>query len=515
MFRENWNCQPMRRALLLLSISANRSRSSTLKIAVFAPMPSTILVIIKTCVWPGRKRGSPMSKEPQQQGAEKSAQKELVVSDFEGNLYFLPPEILAASKIPRATLAAATNDGSGRSIEDKIIDALNRAAPLEAPAAQAKSPDENLLGFNTAFDFGTMQLQKLCDATGFSNRRKEMLNLFQELSRLCNDRDLNLPPRWSGVGDDCTPFEFSIEIQEARSSIRFLVEAQDDPASPKSYWDAGIRINEWLAQNWQIDLKRFKQIGDLFVPTSPAVYAAVGHGIGFRKDGPPLFKIYLNPMAQGVKNSESVISEALSRLGFSHAAPTLLAMRGPNDLFSHFSLDLSNSPEARVKVYIKRFNPTFDELDERCAAIDSTTRGKWSYFCKAILGDQSSLTRRPVYTSYHLIAETPNRPRHTVLHLPVLPYINNDQTAHDRIVGFLDHCGLPSELYSRSVSAFTRGPLALEQGLHSHVSYQCEMGRPRVTIYFGSRAYFTRYGWLSLAPERNRPENCWPSPVRS
>jgi hypothetical protein len=460
-----------------------------------------------------------MAKEPQQRGAGKSGQKGLVVSDLEGSFYFFPPEILAAAKIPRTSLALGKNDGSwphsARDREDNLIDALSRLARLEASKAEATGADENLLGFKTAFDFGTMQLEKLCDAAGFSDRKKEMVNLLHELSRLCNDRDLKLPPRWSGVGDDCTPFEFSIEIHEGRPSIRILVEAQDDPASPKSYWDTGIRINEWLAHSWQIDLTRFKQICDLFVPTSPAVYAAIGHGIGFHTDGPPLFKVYVNPMAQGVKNSESVISEALSRLGFSQALPTILAMRGPNDLFSHFSLDLSNRPEARVKVYIKHFNPTFEELDERCAAIDSTTRGEWSYFCRTFLGDQSSLTHRPVFTSYHMIAETPNRPQHTVLHLPVLPYVSNDQTAHERILCFLARCRLPTESYARSVKALARGPLALEQGLHSHVSYQCEMRRPRVVIYFGSRAYSSRYGWLALHPERNWPEYCWPSPVRA
>src|SRR3981189_268971 len=116
-----------------------------------------------------------MSNDGQRRGADESApEKELVVSDPEGNLYILPADVLAASKIQN-------------------------------------SGDKAYPGNNT-FDFGSSQLRTLCDVNGFSDRKTQIVNLFQDFSVLCKSQDLRLPPRWSGVGDDCTPFELSVEI---------------------------------------------------------------------------------------------------------------------------------------------------------------------------------------------------------------------------------------------------------------------------------------------------------------
>jgi hypothetical protein len=355
----------------------------------------------------------------------------------------------------------------------------------------------------------------LCGATGLDERADQIVALFRELADLCDDRDIALPPRWSAVGADCTPYEFSLEIRPDRLGLRFLVEAQADPASPQTYWSAADRLNAWLAESCGADLGPLRLVEDLFAPIDDALHAATAHAVGFGVDSPPLFKLYLNPLARGRTRAAATVSEALNRLGFEAVVPPLLEMCGPEDVFSHFSLDLFAGPTARVKIYIKHFNATPAELDARCAAVDPSTRGEWATFVGAVLGEQSTLSRRPVYSAYHLTAEAPDRLQHTALHLPIQPYIDNDLVAHRRIRDFLVRRGLPTEAYGQCLNALASRPLEREQGIHGHVSYQRIQGSPRVAVYFGSRAYHDRYGWLSLDPQRGRPELCWPSPVRA
>lgn len=364
------------------------------------------------------------------------------------------------------------------------------------------------LPISTTFGLGALKLEALCDAANLTGQKKKVSETFHALSILCKERDLNAHPRWSGVMDDCTPFEFSIVVCRGQPRIRILVEAQDDPPSPLSYWNAGKRLNEWFAAQWRVDLQRYHYIEDLFVPTDPCAYLAMWHAIDFREVGPPLLKLYVNPMAQGVARAKDIVAEALVRLEFQRAWPAILSMLGHNDQFTHFSLDLSSEPKARIKVYIRHRNVSLAELDSRFGLVYGRAGDDWSRFCRAILGDWDRLWRRPILACYHLTRDTLEQPSHATLYLPLFPYVENDRVAHDRIRQFLRDCGLPFESYSRCVGVLAASPLESEQGIHSFVAYQGASGKPQVTAYFNARLFYNRYGWLALSPKR-----CWPSPV--
>jgi hypothetical protein len=334
--------------------------------------------------------------------------------------------------------------------------------------------------------------------------------MFYDLCILCNYRNVDVPPRWSGVGDDCTPFEYSIVLGTSKPDMRLIIEAQDDPASPVSYWNAGMKLNEWLLRKWNVDLQKVHRISDLFVPTDSSAYVAMGHGIEFTSEGPPHFKIYLNPLAQGTENSQKVVFEALSRLGFSELFETLSNLRGPRDLFSHISMDLSSSSDPRIKVYIRHWDASLDELEARCAVAIDSVPGDWSLFCNKMTGGQASLSARSFYTVYHLKSNRLDRPVRSVLILPVFPYAANDNIAYKRIRSLLEYFGIPHTTYSSCVKALLNGLSKEQQGLHSYISIQHEVGKPRITVYFSPRLYFQRYGWLAM-----NPKHCWPSPIKT
>jgi hypothetical protein len=203
----------------------------------------------------------------------------------------------------------------------------------------------------------------------------------------------------------------------------------------------------------------------------------------------------------------------LGRLGCAAALEALLPLRGPADRFSHLSLDLLAGAAARVKVYVKHFDLRFGDLDRLESAISGGPRAEWGDFARELLGAHAQpLSARPIYTAYAIMSGRPDLLDGGTVQLPLLPYVTCDRDAYARILGVLERHELPSDGYQRAVEAMRRAPLAREQGLHSHVSFSRQAGSPRVAVYFGSRLYVDRYGWLSLDPVRSLPENCWPSP---
>lgn len=366
----------------------------------------------------------------------------------------------------------------------------------------------------TTHDVGEQTLARFCAALGHEDRAATFSALFRELGELCGARAVEEPPRWSGIGDDCSPYEFSIDVRRDGTEPRLLVEAHDEPASPLSYWNAGMRLNQWLVDHHAAHLDTFRRVQDLFEPRHSELFGVVGHGVGLGRDGRPAFKIYVNPLARDPEGDVDVVVEALTRLGYAEALDTLLALRGPADRFSHFSLDLVAGARARVKVYVKHFGLTFDDVARLAGATTGAPASEWVEFARTVLGhDRAALSERPVYTAYTMTTGRPDVIDGATLQLPILPYLSNDLEAHERIVAVLERHELPVEAYANAVDALRRGPLEHEQGLHSHVSYSRQAGQPRVAVYFGSRLYVERYGWLSLDPARSWPENCWPLPA--
>jgi len=97
----------------------------------------------------------------------------------------------------------------------------------------------------TGHDVGLAQLEALCEAVGADAPGEAIVAFFRDAAGMCGARSLTSAPRWSAISDDCTPFEFSVVLQEGPPAIRVLLEAQDDPAGPATYWQAGRRLTAW------------------------------------------------------------------------------------------------------------------------------------------------------------------------------------------------------------------------------------------------------------------------------
>ena len=363
-------------------------------------------------------------------------------------------------------------------------------------------------------DVGLAQLEALCEAVGAEAPREAIVACFRDAAGLCGVRPLTSAPRWSAISDDCTPFEFSVVLRQGPPVIRVLLEAQDDPAGPATYWHAGRRLTAWLASRFDVPLDRLAAIEELFQPEDPLAYWSLWQSVDFGADRLPRVKVYLNPNARGRERAAGLVDEALSRLGCAAGASALNRLPGDPDARPVvLSLDLTPGPEARVSVHLQLRRPSAADLEALSALAPGTRSGDATRFLAAVTGRTDGAWMRSMFATVHLDSGHPGsagrgRPAAVGLHLPAFPYCEHDGIARDRVTRLLEQVGLSPATYERCVQAMARAPLEKEEGLHSFVSFLRAGGHPRVIVSFGSRLYYDRYGWIALDPSR-----WWPSPV--
>jgi hypothetical protein len=144
--------------------------------------------------------------------------------------------------------------------------------------------------------------------------------------------------------------EWSVAFRAGEPDIRVLVEAQREPASMASYWQASRDLTRWAVDHVGADDTVLREIIDGFEPVVTDAYAAAYHGFEFQHDGSVRTKVYLNPAAAG--DRWSVATAALDRVGLGAQVEALLERVGALDL-PLLAVDLEPAGRARVKLYLR------------------------------------------------------------------------------------------------------------------------------------------------------------------
>ena len=335
-------------------------------------------------------------------------------------------------------------------------------------------------------------------------------------------------PRWSGVGDDCSPLEWSLAFHGDAVDLRLLVEAQSEPADPCGYWEAGRALTRSLVDDLGAATGRLDEIEDLYAPGPGATPAFVlWHGLEWRHpagERPPRVKLYLNPAAADPAPDAviEVVAETYRRLGFGDSWPviaSLLDEAAP----SHVSIDLDGSAGARFKVYLR-----VRDVGAAARAYGLGSRAQPDDVIRFVgalagreVGPEDRLPRPGSVVLHHTdtAATTPER---TVLNLHVPSLCGDDRTALDRIGPLLAAHGLAADRHADALAALARDsfmgtspfraagpdPLGGQSRLQSYMSFQREPEGARLTAYVGLRAFAARFGWRA-----DDPDTMWPSAV--
>ncbi|MGD0678242.1 MAG: hypothetical protein ABSC94_22760, partial [Polyangiaceae bacterium] len=168
-----------------------------------------------------------------------------------------------------------------------------------------------------------------------------------------------------------------------------------------------------------------------------------------------------------------------------------LLRRGPTlDELSYLSLDLSPTPEARLKVYARHVHCTAADLEAAASGSASHQPGDVLDFVQIM-----EPTNRHVFdhripsTCYTFVSGSEVRPVAATTHLPVNAYAPDDRAIKLRTERCLRRFGIPTDSYARCVESFANRPLDNEIGLHSYVSYRRHREERRITAYLAVEAY--------------------------
>ena len=335
------------------------------------------------------------------------------------------------------------------------------------------------------------QLRKLSALVGLQQQADENVRL---LGRLLGS-GANLPrtsPVWrSDVSDDCTPVEFSIAFDPGRTTLRVLVEPTAEEPSPAANLAVALDVLDSLSGTPGFARDRFDAVRDLFLRGPLDGKFSLWFSLVLSADARPLLKAYFNPASCGQPRARLVVREALQRLGFGRAFDRLekhALHRGPLDELSFFSVDLADTPQARVKVYVSHYHVGVPDL-ELAALATEVDPAAVRTFCDVVGASQASFDARPAVSSYSFVAGDTDCASTFSLYHPIRSYIDNDESALRRVRDLMDRYGVDDSVVLDAVEALAERGLGESAGLIPHVSTRLSGQRRGMTVYLSSEAF--------------------------
>lgn len=293
----------------------------------------------------------------------------------------------------------------------------------------------------------------------------------------------------SDVGDDYSPFEYSLAFSSRGATMRLLTEPQGENASLVSNRDEALRILRELESEGRVTLDRLRQVEDLFLPAEPQGRFSVWLAT---ETGPTAdLKIYLNPEARGPELARELVHLAVQRLGFEAAWGEYereVLDAGGGDL-KYVSLDLGRAGKQRLKLYTRHPNATADRLERIGALGFMHQRGDILSFLAQLTPGRHEFDGGAVALCAAFHVGDPMRPASITTYLPISRYVESDDEATSRVSSLLESLGLDTERYLRSVALYRSLRCGLAHGTHSYVSFKRGRGLPVVTVYFASGLY--------------------------
>jgi DMATS type aromatic prenyltransferase len=335
------------------------------------------------------------------------------------------------------------------------------------------------------------ELFRLCAALGYEADYERYLAVQHTLLEGWGDTSIpRHPPYHSEIGDDHSPYEYSLQFEEAGVELRLLVEAQASDPSARANLEAAIELNRRLQARYSIDMTRFSLVADLFLSQDAAAPFSLWHAVCWLPGTAPAFKLYLNPRVRGGDRAREVIDEALRRLGMGKATQSFLdrVAPSPDDEFRYFSLDLSAGRESRVKVYVTHHGAGARELEQVMSVSPHHRAGDVPRFCEAMTGHSGPFTAKPVTTCISFV-EGRTEPYAMTLHLPIAHYVDSDQVTANRVSRFLCDNGLDYLRYRRAINVFASRALDEGVGVQSYASYRREAVGLHLSAYLSPELF--------------------------
>lgn len=347
-----------------------------------------------------------------------------------------------------------------------------------------------MVSFN---EYASTQLRRLCSSVKLEQSCPEFLLLQRFLFGSWGERQMPARPQYrSLIGDDHSPYEFSIAFGPSEIELRLLLETQGDEPSQSANRHAAFELTRRIADIFPISLTRFDAISDLFCPPDAEGPFSLWHAVSFAGRRPPRFKLYFNPQARGPNRSLELVTEALLRLGLPEATRIVseaLAVRGNGlDDLVYFSLDLDDEASARVKVYFSHHAATAAEIEGIFALAPTHQPGDVTSFCRRMVGHAGPFARKPLSSCFSFL-QGGREPSAATLHLPIAHYASSDHAVAERVEQFLGEQGEAAAVYRDVLSSYPSRPLPSGTGVQSYTSFRRDPLGLRLTVYLSPGLY--------------------------
>lgn len=335
---------------------------------------------------------------------------------------------------------------------------------------------------------GKERCRRLCQAMGYQGEEK-VVSFFEQMLSGWGERSIPGKVTWlSDIGDDHTPFEFSLALGGKRPELRLLWEVQGSEDTLVAQQKAAREFTAHLASEYPLDLSQLSRVSSLYFPENPQGAFSMWHAASFYlPKSTPEFKCYLNPQIQGKAKAAALVEETLVRLGYEKAWSELARVagaRGPLlDEWTFVALDMTPGSQGRVKVYLRYHKATLESFLAAARLGKNFNEEESRAFCRTFLNGDGPYQEKPLALCFSFTPEDRERPSAVTLYCPVSHYLPSDQEAKTRIDSYLDQHGIAREAYDQSVSAIIRRPLHEGSGAHSYTALRSQVGGPRVTVY--------------------------------
>lgn len=342
--------------------------------------------------------------------------------------------------------------------------------------------------------YGAERLRALCYGAGAATLSPQLCALFEEMLLPWGQQPLGSRPRYrSNVADDEAPFEFSVGLSDGPPEVQFYVEAQGEPPTVTSNMRAGRALVGRLGLHLGADLTRLHAIEDLFLPPEPQGPFTIWVGATCVLGKAPHLKVYLNPGVRGAEAAPTLITDAMTRLGFARAWERVQSVMSENgrDEVGILSLDLAEGSEARVKLYVRHYGGRIEDVHRLASTASDYSALDVDSFYDALAAGDGPFYAKPPITELAFTSRSPAAPSSVTVEFPIGKYAASDEVARLRIGDCLRRFGLSASQYDPVIQAFATRPLAKAQGIQAHVTLRRLSNRARIAVYFASDAYRT------------------------
>jgi hypothetical protein len=291
------------------------------------------------------------------------------------------------------------------------------------------------------------------------------------------------------ASNDGAPFEFSFAWSQRGAEIRFGCEAATDHASALRRQGAGADLTRRLGLDAGASIARYLAVENLFVTSVAPAPFSIGHVIAWQPGEKPTYKVYLNPGANGREAASATLLEAAERLGVAAAwrsAAALIARQEIPGEPTVFALDLAESKDARVKIYLTLPSFSAEEIEAIAQLSPSHRPGKTAEALETVYGGRRAAGGKSckICLSFTSASDTLASMN---FYLPLDPNIPSDAEALPAVSSLMRQEGIDPSGHERLVRALRPGGLERSR-MQSWVSCQAA-GPPRVTVYVGPELY--------------------------